>query len=167
MNRSGFLLLETSLSTFVIMTGLIAVLPLMALCVRASKDIVHVKTATQLSVELLEEIRLHKWDELTPSSLQAISLGTATLGPDSGETAADKTTFDDLDDFNGWTESPPQDPTMQSLTALTGYTRSVTVSYVDSNLNASATPTDYKKVHVCTQWLQESPVCLDTLFTNR
>lgn len=166
MNR-GYLIIEASVSTLILSVALIALLPLFAVCLRASQKIQHAKVATQLSTELLEEIRLHKWDQLTPTPSKVISQGSATLGPDNGETASDKTTFNDIDDFNGWTENTPLDPMMQTLTAFTGYTRTVSVSYVTSSLAASATPTDYKQVHVCTQWPAMPSVCLDSVFTNR
>ena len=167
MNRQGFMMVEAALAVVILSVGLVALGPAFVMTIKASKGAEQIKVATQLSVELLEEIRLHRWDEGTPTPSAAISQGSATLGIDSGESAADKTTFDDIDDFNGWTENPPKDPMMQSLANFSGYSRSVTVRYVDSTLAVSAVPTDYKQVTACTQPPKGVSVCLDTLLTNR
>jgi MSHA pilin protein MshD len=165
--KGGFLLVEASLAGMMIALALVTLVPAFVLSVKANKAAEQIKVATQLSTELLEEIRLRRWDELTPLSPKSIPVGSSTLGIDSGETASDKRTFDDIDDFNGWTESPPQDPMMQPLAGFTGYSRSVTVRYVDAALALSATPTSYKQLTVCTQGPKGVPLCLDTVLTNR
>lgn len=166
MNKEGYLLIEASITCLIISLSLVALVPMFILSLRANTKTEQVKVATQLSVELLEEIRLRKWDQKTPSPPQSIALGSA-IGVDSGETASDKRTFNDIDDFNGWSESPPMDPLMQPLSNFSGYSRNVTVSYVDAGMNPNAGPTDYKEVTVCTQRSGMSPACLSTLFTNR
>ena len=166
MNPRGFILVEASITYLILSLALVALVPLFILSVRANTATLHVKVATQLSVELLEEIRLRKWDEKTPASRLAISTGSV-IGMDSGASATDKRTFDDLDDFNGWSENPPLDPVMRPLTDFAGYSRSVTVSYVDAALQPVTGPTDYKQLSVCTTFPKLTPVCLNTLFTNR
>lgn len=54
-----------------------------------------------------------------------------TLGRDAGESATDKTTFDDVDDFDGWSESPPQDSNGVAIPNMTGWSRKVSVIYSD------------------------------------
>ena len=166
-SKSGVLLVEASMACVIISVALVALVPTFVLSLKANKAAEQMKVATQLSTELLEEIRLRRWDELTPLPPQSIAVGSSTLGIDAGENAADKRTFNDIDDFNGWTENPPKDPMMLALTGIVGYSRSVTVRYVDSALANSATPTNYKQVTVCTQEPKGASVCLDTLFTNR
>jgi len=84
-----------------------------------------------------------------------------------GENATDKTTFDDIDDFNGWTENPPLDPLLQPLSGFSAIRARLTVSYLNAAMAASATPTAYKLVHICTRASHGASLCLDTLFTNR
>lgn len=78
--------------------------------------------------QLMEEIRSKRFDE------EAGYPWTASLGPDTttkgldgtnNETLTGSSNWDDIDDFNGYSDTP-----------ATGYTRSVTVSYF--RLNASA-----------------------------
>jgi type II secretory pathway pseudopilin PulG len=167
LSKRGVLLVEASMACVIISVALVALVPTLVLSLKANKAAEQMKAATQLSTELLEEIRLRRWDELTPLPPQSIASGSSVLGIDTGENAADKRTFNDIDDFNGWTENPPKDPMMLALTGIVGYSRSVTVRYVDSVLSNSAIPTNYKQVTVCTQEPKGASVCLDTLFTNR
>jgi MSHA pilin protein MshD len=162
----GFLLVEASLASAILGLALVTLVPTFLLSIKASKAAEQTKVSAQLSSELIEEIRLRRWDELTPLPVKAIATGSAALGVETGESAADKRTFDDIDDFNGWTENPLVDPMMQAVSGFTGYSRSVTVRYVTAGMATSATATDYKLVHVCTQSPRRAAVCIDTLFTN-
>jgi MSHA pilin protein MshD len=54
--------------------------------------------------------------------------GANGLGPGFGEAnGTDRTGFDDVDDFNGWTASPPVDRSGITIPNTTGLTRSVIV----------------------------------------
>ena len=162
----GFILIEASISYIVLSLALVALVPMFLLSLRANKASEKVAVATHLSQELLEEVRLHRWDEATPAPSVHIAAGSA-LGVDAGENASDKRTFDDIDDFNGWAEAPPQDPVMRPLTAFSTYSRSVTVRYLNSSFQTSGSPTDLKQVTVCTAAPKMNPVCLDTILSNR
>ena len=165
--RRGFILLEASVIYILLSFALVALLPLFILSIRANKNTRHAVAATQLAVELLEEVRLRRWDEQTPRPPLGIAAPSAAMGPDAGETASDKRTFDDIDDFNGWTEAAPLDPVQRPLTGFEGYARDVSVRFVDAALNPAAGPTDYKHVTVCARRPPMKPVCLDTLLSNR
>ncbi len=162
----GFMLVEASMTYAVIGIALVALLPVFAMAMKAKTKSGQVATATMLANELLEEIRLHKWDEATPVGGGRIDTPGA-IGTEAGESSADKRTFDDIDDFNGWTENPPMDPVMRPLNAFAAYSRSATVAYVDSTIAASASPTDYKLITACAQASGMKPVCVTALATNR
>jgi MSHA pilin protein MshD len=162
----GFILIEASISYIVLSLALVALVPMFILSLRANKASEKVAVAVHLSQELLEEVRLHRWDQATPTPSVHIAAGSA-LGLDGGESGADKRTFNDIDDFNGWTESPPMDPVMRPLTSFSTYSRSVTISYLNASFQTSGTPTDLKKVAVCTSAPKLIPVCLDTILANR
>jgi hypothetical protein len=79
-------------------------------------------TGMSLALSLLAEIERHPYED---------PQGGATIGINGGENAGDKTTFDDIDDFHGWSESPPQSSGGVPMIEHTGWTRSVSVHFVD------------------------------------
>jgi MSHA pilin protein MshD len=165
-SRSGFVLVEVTIAYVLLVLALVALVPVFIVAIRAGSKTEQLQTATYLSQELLEEVRLRRWDERTPSTGAHVS-APSVLGLDGTESASDKRTFDDVDDFNGWTEAYPLDPVMRVLPDFKSYRRSVSVSYVDSNLAVSASPTEYKRITVCTRTANISPACLSTVVTNR
>ncbi len=73
--------------------------------------------------------------------------GTATFGAESGETLV--TTYDDLDDFNDVTFSPPIDAGRNALSALSAFSQSVRVENVNqSNFDQVVAPHDSSFVRV-------------------
>jgi hypothetical protein len=164
MDDHGFILIESSIALVICSYALFTFLLLFVIVIKANQKIGRVAAATQLTSSLMEEIRLRRWDQATPIPARAITKG-GPLGPENGE--ADKLSFNDVDDFNDWTESPPVGPMMQPLPSFKTFTRKVEVEYVDANFAPSTVPTDYKHVRVCAWDPGMNPVCLDTLFTNR
>ena len=167
MNR-GFILIEATISYVLLAVALLAMLPVFILAIKTGKDTEQRQVATYLSQELLEEVRMRKWDQNTPTPHARILNPSSTLGPDGAEDALDKKSFNDIDDFNGWSETAVTDPLNNPVPEFAAYTRAVSVSYVDSNMVVVSTPTtsDYKQVTVCTQTAKRPPLCLATLFTN-
>lgn len=166
MSRSGFVLVEVTIAYVLLVFALVSLVPVFIVAIRAGAKTEQLQTATYLSNELLEEVRLRRWDERTPASGAHISAPSA-LGRDGAESATDKRTFDDVDDFDGWTESAPTDPVMRALPDFKSYRRSVTVAYVDSAMAVSVPVTDYKTITVCTWAPKINPACLSTMVTNR
>ena len=95
-------------------------------------------SATCYSKELMEEIRLKRFEE---------SLGTTVLGRDTGETAS-RTTWDDVDDYNNYNETVIRD--IRGTSFDVSFFRRVTVVYVNDKdlITVSATPTATKLVTV-------------------
>ncbi|MBI1871335.1 MAG: type II secretion system protein [Chlamydiae bacterium] len=126
--------------------------------------------ATQLAQDLMEEIASKKWDE---NRSQGPTTSPSTIGPDTGEsryTAGLSTSYDDVDDYNGLSESPPQNAQGVSLTTFSGFARSVQVIYVNStDLDTSVTgPTNNKRIQVTVTWNGGSDsVQLVNVFSNR
>ena len=82
----------------------------------------------------MDEIQHKRWNEATPvggGCVQTVSnpclagLPAAGIGPDAGETRA---TYDDIDDYNGLSQSPPQDSSGTNMPGYSGYTAVVTVA---------------------------------------
>ena len=76
--------------------------------------------ATILGRDLLEKILTKRFDEKTEKTGGEWS----DIGPDSGET--DESKYDDVDDYDGFSDEP-----------VNGYTRSVSVHYVDPDNSPS------------------------------
>lgn len=162
----GFVLVEVAIAYLVLTLALTALVPAFIMAVKANKSTEKIQASTDLAAELLEEVRLRRWDETTPTPVSFVAV-PSTIGLDTGESASNKTTFDDVDDFHGWSENGAVDPIMRSLPAFAGYQRTVDVAYVDSSMSPSGATTDYKRVTVCAATTGLSPICLTTVLTNR
>ena len=80
-----------------------------------------------LAQSLMDEIMLELFENPTSPS----------FGPESGETT--RASFNDVDGYNNYTESPPKNFDGTTMSKLSGWTRSVTVACVSaSNLNQIA-----------------------------
>lgn len=167
MSRRGFILIEVTIAYVLLAVAIVALVPVFIVAIKAGTNTEQLQTATYLSVELMEEVKLRKWDELTDGSTNAHIAAPSAIGRDGTESATDKRTYDDIDDFNGWTESVPYDPVMRALTDFQEYRRTVAVSYVNSSMTASAAGTDYKMITVCTRTAKITPSCLTSMVTNR
>jgi hypothetical protein len=98
--------------------------------------------ATALAFDLAAEVCQARFEDPEEPS--------TVLGRESGESASDRRTFDDVDDYNGWTEEPAQARDGSELADASSYRRSVTVEYVDPNQPdvVSGAATDLKRVTV-------------------
>lgn len=77
--------------------------------------------AVLLAQDLMAEILL------TPSFDEPF--GVIDFGPEGAELATGRAAFDDIDDYHGWTRSPPEARDGSPLPDLEGWSRSVTVSF--------------------------------------
>ncbi len=71
------------------------------------------------------------WDSSTSCRISPPS-GTI-LGIELGNLLADKTTLDDVDDFDGYAETPPLYADGTAMAGLSAWTRRVRVQWVDRN----------------------------------
>lgn len=135
--EQGYTLIELLVSIVVLAFALLSLIQLFA---NLSMHQVHAQyrtTATLLAQELIEEISSKRFDE------RLIKAGGqwSSTGVDAGESSINRTTFDDVDDYNGWSES---------LGApYNGYSRTATVGYVTDDLVSAGTrASNYKRVTV-------------------
>jgi|GEM_PF-734748 len=115
-------LMEVVISTLVVSVTLIAALHAVGgarLAQQVSEDRARAMTVAE---DLMSEILLRAYDD--PE-------GTGVFGPDPGEDHKQRATFDDVDDYDQWRESPPTDAAGAALTGLHDWERRVQVSYVD------------------------------------
>jgi hypothetical protein len=140
-SNHGLTLVEAVMSCLVVSMLLIA-----ALRASSAASLYQYKTADRargrfLAGQLMTDIMSLSYEETS---------GTPAFGLETGEVSTSKVNYDDVDDFNGWTESPPQDRDGNAMSELTGWQRSVVVVWVNSaNLSTvSATETGVKRVTV-------------------
>ena len=98
-------------------------------------------TAEFLGDALLAEIIAQAYEE--PS-------GAVSFGRESGESGGSRPNWDDVDDYTGWSESPPQRKDGTTLSDLTTWQRSVTVQWVTAanTTVVSGTETGLKRIVV-------------------
>jgi len=74
---------------------------------------------------------------------------TPVFGPESGE-SGDRSAFDDVDDYDGWTGAPPAHAGGSAVPGFSGWSRTVTVEYADPDdlLATVATDEGIKRITV-------------------
>jgi len=128
--RRGFTLIEASLATVIVGVGVLAMMRLFAACTLQNRESNHTTTAMLLAENIQE----------TMASLTLVdpAYGVTYFGPEPGQTLA---SYDDVDDFNSQTFSPPIDATRQPIAALWQYSQVVSVWPVYANkLNSNTNP---------------------------
>src|SRR3954464_14325120 len=126
--RGGFTLIEAALVTTIISFGVLAMLQLLAVGTVSNNEGAEMSTAINLAKSVRElMIGMPIADPQTPTH----------WGAENGENLA---TYDDIDDFDGKTYSPPIDGRRTSITALNDWSQTITVKTVDPNLLTSTVP---------------------------
>lgn len=119
-NRRGISMAETVISTLLIGFVLVSTLQLVGPMARSTSVHADRLVAANLANELTEEIATKAWTSPLLDDLDS-------MGPGAGET---RSTYDDVDDFDDWSSSPPKFSTGQSNVYLGGWTRAVIVDHV-------------------------------------
>ena len=130
----GFTLVEAAISI-----GLVSVLLVAALNTVGSARIGQHNTLARgrghlLAEDLMAEIMRQSYAD--PEDVGSVDLRDGSPIPsvmtiDSGEQGGSRTDFDDVDDYNGWTATPPEEKGGKDYPNLTGWTRSVSVERLD------------------------------------
>jgi MSHA pilin protein MshD len=136
-NRRGFTIVEATIATAVTGVLLTAAVATFGTIARNRQVDGERRLAYPLAQQLMAEI------------LQSYFVDPGVnpaFGPEPGETRA---TFNDVDDYNGWAESPPATRAGVALAGYAGWSRAVAVTYVDpATLAASTAPTTLKQATV-------------------
>jgi len=143
---SGFTLVEVAVSAIVVSVMMVAALRAVSASRTAHAGAERRATARLLADDLMGQIGRVAYTEPGATTL--------ILGPEVGELLAGKAAFDDIDDFNGWTESPPTDVAGASLSRFTNWSRTVTVAWVGlaSPSVSSVTETGAKRITVIVKY---------------
>ena len=138
MRGRGFTLIELVVIITVVAVAIPALLNTWAGISWRSMQSEFIADADIYTRELMEEIKIKRFDETTQRQwTDAILFGCGR--PDENDEVGNRTRFDDIDDYHGYADAPG------------GFNRSVNVSYVNltgSNWQDAAGPTDFKRVRV-------------------
>ena len=118
--RPGLSLVEVIVSTLLVGLLLTASLLSVGSAARTTTAATETCDAMYLAQQLLEEISILPYED--PNQ-------TPVFGMESGENSspAARTQADDIDDFAGWSESPPKDRNGNNLPNYSGWSRTVNV----------------------------------------
>ena len=138
---TGFTLVEAVMSILIVGLMLVAALN----TVGASK-VTQARNAEQaigpmLAHDLMSEILSQAYEE---------PIDSVGFGLESGETSWSRDAYDDVDDYNGWVTSPPEDKSNVDIPDLTGWSREVSVAWASSvdPMTTSGTATGIKRITV-------------------
>jgi type II secretory pathway pseudopilin PulG len=131
--RQGLSLIEVVASTMIVGMMAVAALNSLGAATRSSESIGNRAVALGLADELLSEILQQPYEDPTQ---------TPVLGRESGEAASPRSVFDDVDDYNGWSQSPPQYASGATIPNRTDWTHAVQVRRVSPTSPTTNSVTD-------------------------
>ena len=140
-HASGFSLVEAVISIFIVGVTLVAAMNTVGAAQSSKRSNAQRERALLLAQDLMAEIINKAYEE--PDD-------TPTFGRESGESGSQRDAWDDVDDYHGLSDSPPESPDGTAIPWADGYTREVACSWLDpNNLNqASGTESGVKGVRV-------------------
>lgn len=116
---AGVTLVETLLSLLILGGAFVASLNTIASARGAQALVTQRQLGLVLAEDLMAEVLSH--DVYQEGLL---------FGPEIGETLAGRSSFDAIDDFDGWQSSPPTDPSGNVIAGAQSYSRAVEVRFV-------------------------------------
>jgi Tfp pilus assembly protein PilV len=125
--RLALSMVEVAISILIVGTVLVAALNAVGATVASRQKLLWQVQGQQLARALLSEILPLPYQD--PS--QDPNVPTLVLGCEADETATDRATFDDVDDYNGYQQTPPQALDESALTNEPTWSWSVIVEWVD------------------------------------
>jgi MSHA pilin protein MshD len=139
---SGFTLVETVVSMLIVGIMLAAAMATVSASARSQKSFSDRATASALAEDLMAEIVATSYEDPTAGAV-------IVFGKESGETT--RADFDDVDDYNGWSESAVQNKDGTAVAGFTAWSRSVSVTLMtttDPAVAASGSDLGVKRITV-------------------
>ncbi len=128
--RGGFTLVEAVAATLIVGMVLAGALAGVGSSRISRARIAEHVRGQQLALDLIAEILQTAYQD---------PVQTPGFGLEPGESSTSRAAWNDVDDYNGWTESPPQTKAGNLIPDFTGWTRSVVVEWIDpSTLSVTA-----------------------------
>ena len=121
---SAFSLIEVAISIVIVGGMLVAALTTVAQSSRGLQRISEKARGTMLAQQLMAEILLLDYEE---------PVDTPGFGRESSESGGDRENYDDVDDYDGWASSPPQEKNGVKMDGYLGWARSVEVDWVSAD----------------------------------
>ena len=165
---AGFTLIELVMTILILGSVSLILIPFFNSITHSSDPIIR-QRAVALGQAMMDEISGKRWDENTPIGGGPIVSGESTVGKSRGGTPltgsdpvtaiateeGSRTSYDDLDDYNGLSETNTFSDQLGGTFTYTGYSRTVSVNYIasdsspiDKNTPAAAGSTDSKRIIV-------------------
>lgn len=143
--RNAFTIVEAVISTVIVAVMFVAALSTVGAARMTEHRVALVSRGRLLAESLLSEVLQQDYED--PD-------GAAVFGVESGESGTARMDFDDVDDFDGWSSSPPVSRDGMPLADATGWRRTVKVEWVDaSNVGqVKGTETGVKRVTVTAEY---------------
>ncbi len=157
---AAFTIVEAVISTIIVAVMFVAALN----TVGASRLTQHraslVSRGQLLAEALLAEILRQSYQE--PAD-------TPVFGREAGELATSRTNYDDVDDYHGWSATPPTAKDGTTLANSTGWQQTVTVEWVDPVVptQTAATESGVKRITVTVAYNAVPQATLVALRANR
>jgi len=140
--RTGMTLIECAISIAVVSTMLVAAMYALGAFSRARRSQFERCTGGALARALMSEILQCRYAE---------SLEDVTFGRDSGESSNLRSDWDDVDDYHGLIESPPESRSGQTVVGADGWTRKVIIERVQADNPGQVASKDTGLVRVTVQ----------------
>lgn len=120
--RPGFTMVEAVLSTVIVSVVLVAALNLVGTSKVTQQKAALTSRGRLLAEDLLAEILRQRYQEPDEAAL---------FGRETGELAATRALYDDVDDYQEWTASPPVAQDGAAIANSVGWKRAVTVERIE------------------------------------
>ncbi len=136
----GFTLVEAVISIVLVGVLLVAAINTLGATAVSKRNIEHQALGYTLAADLMAEILSQAYEE--PDD-------TPEFGRESGESGGGRMDWDDVDDYDGWSATPPETKDEEPLDGYDQWTRSVEVAFVDpTSLNDLGGNTGVKRITV-------------------
>ncbi len=143
---SGVTLLELLVAIIIITVGAGVLFSYLASVTRSPEPVLRARLVA-LGTALMEEIVAKRWDERARIGGEALctdegnpacpgKTASSSLGTDGGESLSNRGSLDDVDDYDGFSESGTFEDQEGRTVTIPGASRSVSVCYVSSSLSS-------------------------------
>ena len=150
--RYGFSYVEVLVSTLIVGGMMVTAMNLLGSVVKSRTTSGNYARAALLAQQMICEI----------TGVSYIDGSSPVFGLETGESTGNRSLFDDVDDYHGWTETPLKTRDNSTIANTTGWTRSVSVAWVDPALPSTTVASD-QGVKRITVTIQRSGQTLATI----